>query len=148
MRSKFKTVQVTWRVMGNALTLYEFFSVILRIWVIEVSEQENVFCLFVLVLIQWNAKKPWLTCISIIGMQIKERRLFCVLLLKPNLFLSTIDFCKICLAATSQFTKIIVRRQRGRVVRAPDLRSNSRGFKSRSDHWSSVDPSSTPQLRL
>ena len=26
-------------------------------------------------------------------------------------------------------------RQRGRVVRAPDLKSRSRGFMSRSDHW-------------
>ena len=41
-------------------------------------------------------------------------------------------------------------RQRGRVVRALDLKSGGHGFKSRSDHLAcfSVDPSSTPRSCL
>ena len=33
-----------------------------------------------------------------------------------------------------KFTDVFMRRQRGRVVRAPDLKSGGRGFKSHSDH--------------
>ena len=42
----------------------------------------------------------------------------------------------------------IMRRQRGRVVRAPDLKSGGHGFESRSDHLAGVVSRSTPRSCL
>ena len=50
----------------------------------------------------------------------------------PNELLSILTLAIGMIAHSAEFD--LFRRQRGRVVRAPDLKSVGRGFKSRSDH--------------
>ena len=56
-----------------------------------------------------------------------------------------------CNLGEVKLNPMLARRQHGRVVRAPDLKSGGPGFKSRSDHYLnlfSVVPSSNPRSCL
>ena len=48
-------------------------------------------------------------------------------------WIGELGHAEVCNVLFSLFSCLVLRRQRGRVVRAPDLKSVGRGFKSRSD---------------